>query len=102
MNFLKLASSRQTNGIKAISIIAFSICLSLSSQAQAKISEVRFGVFAHNIETNVAKNAGKEDGPDLQVEVLFDSPQWLGFAGSPRPSIVGSLNTQGGLCHPFW
>jgi lipid A 3-O-deacylase len=64
--------------------------------AQAQISEVRGAIMAHNVETNVSKNAGKEDGPDLQVEVLWTSPDWLRFAFSPRPSVVGSLNTQGG------
>ncbi len=63
--------------------------------AKAQISEVRGAIMAHNIETNVSKNAGKEDGPDLQVEVLWNSPDWLRFAFSPRPGVVASLNTQG-------
>jgi lipid A 3-O-deacylase len=63
--------------------------------AQAKVSEVRGALYAHNVETNVSKNAGKEDGPDVQAEILWDSPRWLGFAASPRPSAVISINTQG-------
>jgi lipid A 3-O-deacylase len=63
--------------------------------AQAKVTEVRGAIYAHNVETNVSKNAGKEDGPDVQAEVLWDSPRWLGFAASPRPSAVISINTHG-------
>lgn len=78
-------------------IAGFSLVIAslLGAPAQAQISEVRGAIMAHNIETNVSKNAGKEDGPDLQVEVLWNSPDWLKFAFSPRPSVVASLNTQG-------
>lgn len=68
---------------------------SAGGPAQAKVSEIRGAIMAHNIETNVSKNAGKEDGPDVQVEVLWDSPDWLRFAFSPRPSAIASLNTRG-------
>jgi lipid A 3-O-deacylase len=67
----------------------------VAAPVEAKVSEARFGLFAHNVETNVSKNAGKEDGVDIQVEVLFDSPNLLRFAGAPRPSLVASLNSQG-------
>jgi lipid A 3-O-deacylase len=67
----------------------------LATPALADVSEVRFGAFAHNVETNVAKNAGKEGGQDLQIEVLFDSPNLFKRLGAPRPSLVASLNTQG-------
>jgi lipid A 3-O-deacylase len=73
------------------SIISSLACL----PAQAQISELRGAIMAHNVETNVSKNAGKEDGPDVQVEVLWSSPKWLKFAFSPRPGVVASLNTQG-------
>ena len=66
-----------------------------SPTAQAKVNEVRGALYAHNIKTNVSKNAGKEDGPDVQAEVLWDSPSWLRFAASPRPSAVISINTHG-------
>jgi lipid A 3-O-deacylase len=71
------------------------VCWGLATPALADVSEVRFGAFAHNVETNVAKNAGKEGGQDLQIEVLFDSPPLLRRIGAPRPSLVASLNTQG-------
>jgi hypothetical protein len=60
----------------------------VAAPVEAKVSEARFGLFAHNVETNVSKNAGKEDGVDIQVEVLFDSPNLLRFAGAPRPSLL--------------
>ncbi|GBF58177.1 hypothetical protein PbB2_01849 [Candidatus Phycosocius bacilliformis] len=70
-------------------------CVTLYAPARAEVSEVRGAVLAHNVETNVSKNAHKEGGPDVQLEVLWESPNWLGFAFSPRPSAVISLNTQG-------
>lgn len=66
-----------------------------STPASAKVSEARIGVFAHNVETNVAKNAGKEGGQDIQAELLFDSPDWLKIIAAPRPALVVSLNTEG-------
>jgi lipid A 3-O-deacylase len=65
------------------------------SMAQAQVSEARIGVLQHNIQLGDPKNANKENGPDLQGEVLFNSPSWLTWAGSPRPSFLGSLNTAG-------
>ena len=80
-------------------LLTASLALAMGSlfalPAQGQISEVRGALMAHNIETNVSKNAGKEDGPDVQVEVLWNSPDWLKFAFSPRPGVVASLNTQG-------
>ncbi len=80
-------------------LLTASLALAMGSlfalPAQGQISEVRGALMAHNIETNVSKNAGKEDGPDMQVEVLWNSPDWLKFAFSPRPGVVASLNTQG-------
>ncbi|WP_395777562.1 hypothetical protein [Aquidulcibacter sp.] len=45
--------------------LAFGITSLFALPAQAQISEVRGAIMAHNIETNVSKNAGKEDGPDV-------------------------------------
>jgi lipid A 3-O-deacylase len=89
--------SFEKSGLKRLHIAAAigGLIALAAAPVQAKVSEARFGLFAHNVETNVAKNAGKEDGVDIQVEVLFDSPNLLKFAGAPRPSLVASLNSQG-------
>lgn len=63
--------------------------------ALAQVSEARVGLLQHNIRLGDPKNADKESGPDLQGELLFDSPSWLSWAGAPRPSLLASLNTAG-------
>jgi len=73
---------------------AFGIISLFALPAQAQVREVCGAIIAHNIETNVSKNASKEDGPDVQVEVLWNNPDWLKFAFSHDPGVVASLNTQ--------
>lgn len=76
-------------------ILGCLVCLlSMPSIAEAQISEVRFGVFDHNVNIH-AKNGGKEKGPDIQAQMVFESPSWLEWAYGPHPLIVGSLNTHG-------
>ncbi|MCG8440447.1 MAG: acyloxyacyl hydrolase [Caulobacterales bacterium] len=53
------------------------------------IDEARVGVLAHDL-TNSA-----EQGPQVAGEILFTSPPLLRRAGSPRPFVYGSFNTQG-------
>jgi lipid A 3-O-deacylase len=88
----KCATGRDKIGFMLVAIV---VAFTTTTPALADISEVRFGVFAHNIETNVSKNAGKEGGQDIELEILFDSPALLKRIGAPRPSLVASLNTQG-------
>jgi lipid A 3-O-deacylase len=63
--------------------------------AEAQALEVHAGVMAHNICVVNCKNADKEDGPNVELQISFDSPSWLAWAGSPQPYIVGSFNTAG-------
>lgn len=56
------------------------------------VSETRFGFQAHD----VAFLAGDdEDGFDVNGEILFVSPDFLGFAWSPRPHVGTHINTAG-------
>lgn len=57
--------------------------------------EGRFGVTAHNIQVIDGKNAGKEDGPNVSIEAVFASPEWLDWAASPRPYVTASMNAAG-------
>jgi lipid A 3-O-deacylase len=63
--------------------------------AEGQGVEARFGVMAHNIKVIDGKNADKEDGPNLSLEAAFPSPDWLDWAGSPRPYLTASINTAG-------
>ena len=51
--------------------------------------EFRFGVTAHDLADHV------EDGPNVTLELLFESPDWLEPIWEPRPFVYGSFNTNG-------
>lgn len=51
--------------------------------------EFRFGVTAHDLADHV------EDGPNVTLELLFASPDFLEGIWSPRPFLYGSFNTNG-------
>ncbi len=59
------------------------------------IEDISVGVLQHNICVLDCDNADKEDGPDISAEVAFVSPDWLGFAASPRPYVAVTANTAG-------
>lgn len=51
--------------------------------------EFRLGVTAHDLSDHV------EDGPNITVDLLFASPDFLDVIWSPRPYLYGSFNTNG-------
>ena len=59
------------------------------------LSEVRFGVTQHNICVQDCDNADKEDGPNINGEIVFNSPDFMSILWSPRPYVMGSANTAG-------
>ena len=59
------------------------------------VDEVRLGVMAHNICVANCDNANKEDGPNINGEVLFASPDFLSWAFDPHPYLMASVNTAG-------
>lgn len=65
------------------------------AQAHAGVAEIHGGVLQHNICVTNCKNADKEDGPNVELQISFDSPDFLAWAFSPQPYIMASLNTQG-------
>jgi len=54
------------------------------------LSEIRLGVLKHS--AAISTNTPKEKGVDGNIEVLFTSPDWLGWMWSPRPHIGASFN----------
>ena len=65
-----------------------------AAQAQF-IEEARVGVLEHNICVIDCDNANKEDGVDIEAELVFASPEFLDLIWSPRPYVVGNVNTAG-------
>lgn len=81
--------------MRASAVAAFSAALAAAPAANAGVDEIHVGVMAHNICVTDCKNANKEDGPNVEVQVSFDSPGFLRWAGSPQPYVMASLNTAG-------
>jgi lipid A 3-O-deacylase len=79
----------------AAGVAAFGAMMALAPQAQAGVDEIHVGVMQHNICVFDCKNADKEDGPNVEFQVSFDSPDFLSWAGSPQPYIMASVNTAG-------
>lgn len=76
-------------------LAAMGAALMASGQAQAGVAEVHAGVMAHNICVTNCKNADKEDGPNVEFQVSFDSPEFLNWAFSPQPYVMASVNAAG-------
>ncbi len=60
-----------------------------------ELEEARFNVMVHDVNLTGNGAGGKEGGADIQGELVFSSPDFLSWAGSPRPYLNGSLNTSG-------
>ena len=76
--------------------LALSLAFAPALTAQAGgIDEIRLGVVAHNVCIANCDNADKEDGPNINGEVVFKSPEVLKILWSPKPYVMGSVNTAG-------
>lgn len=72
------------------SLIALGATAMLAAPASAQlVEEVRLAVVAHDLVDHA------EDGPQIGVEALFKSPDFLSVIGAPRPYVYGSFSTQG-------
>jgi len=80
---------------QAAGLIAFGAVMAMAPAARAEVNEVHVGVLQHNICVINCKNADKEDGPNVEFQVSFDSPDFLRWAFSPQPYVMGSINTAG-------
>src|SRR5215470_6842544 len=76
-------------------LAAFGAAMMLAPPAHAGVDEIHVGVMRHNICVLDCKNADKEDGPNVEVQVSFDSPRFLHWAGSPQPYLMASGNVAG-------
>lgn len=56
------------------------------------ISELRGGLLAHDVGPFSHQ---KEDGVDVNAEILFTSPKFMELIWSPRPTIGATINTSG-------
>lgn len=70
---------------------AAACALLASAPAQAGDTEIRLGIYDHDSKLFASRH--ETNNPDINVEALFRSPDWLGWAGSPRPRIGATVNT---------
>ena len=82
--------------LAALAAAAATVAL-LSSPAPAAaqvklVDEVKIGALAHDLGF---LGHHVETGADINLEVLFASPEALRIIGSPRPHIGGDINTDG-------
>ena len=76
-------------------ILAASAAVVIAPGAAAQVDSIRVGVMEHNICVIDCKNADKESGVNIVGDLRFDSPEFLGWAGSPHPYMMASVNTDG-------
>lgn len=68
---------------------ALALLIAGAAGAEAQLDELRLGLVAHDVVDHA------EDGPQVSVEALFSSPDFLARVWSPRPYLYGSFSTQG-------
>lgn len=81
--------------IAATGIVALVGAVVAAPPAHAGVDEIHIGVMDHNICVTNCDNADKEDGSNIELQVSFDSPGFLNWAGAPQPYLMASINTAG-------
>ncbi|MBI1260560.1 MAG: acyloxyacyl hydrolase [Rhizobiales bacterium] len=79
-----------------LSVAAAMTLLGFSGQAFAGdiVNEVRLGIYDHD--SPVFRSRQEPSEPDINVEVLFNSPDFLSWMANPRPHLGTTINTGGG------
>ena len=105
MNVRRWRASVRPQGRRGLAVagaVAAAVLLPGRAIAQnVTYSEFKFGIWDHDVHFL----GGKEDGADINPELIFASPvgddmianapSWLRWALQPRPTIGGSINTAG-------
>ena len=71
--------------------------LGLSAPALAGdgfVDELRIGIYDHN--SDLTGSRYETSDPDINLEVLFKSPEWLQWMAKPRINIGANVNTGNG------
>jgi len=71
--------------------------LGFAAPAHAEIEELRFGVVGNIRSDHGDIVEGKEEGANVEIEIVASSPDFLNLIGSPRPYVMGSINTGDGV-----
>jgi lipid A 3-O-deacylase len=71
------------------------LALAAATASAELVEEVRLGVMQHNVCLLDCDNGNKEQGPDINGEIVFAPPDFFEVIGSPRPYVVASANLGG-------
>lgn len=78
--------------LRSSSIAAALLCLAAPVAAgESFVDEVRVGIYDHN--SNLTSSRYETSDPDINLELLFKSPQWLQWMAKPRINIGANVNT---------
>ena len=80
---------------RAVTFLLSTLAFTAGTAQADIVSEARLGVMQENICVLDCDNADKEPGQNISAELLFASPDFLDLIWSPKPYVMGSLNTQG-------
>src|SRR5690242_6020424 len=77
----------------AVFLVSISTLGAGPTTAQSKlVDEIKVGALAHDV-TFLGRHL--ESGADINLEVLFTSPDLLSVIASPRPHLGADINTDG-------
>lgn len=81
--------------LKSVAFVAALFVFSAPAMASdGLIDELRVGIYDHN--SNLTASRHETNDPDINLEVLFRSPQWLQWMAKPRINIGANINTGNG------
>ncbi|MGB5092316.1 MAG: acyloxyacyl hydrolase [Parvibaculum sp.] len=78
----------------AIALLGMSMGLATAASAGDVVNEVRLGVYDHD--SSIFRSRHEPDEPDINAEVLFNTPDFLRWMAAPRPHLGTTINTGGG------
>jgi lipid A 3-O-deacylase len=70
---------------------------SVAAPANAKIDEFRLGAVGNIRSDHGDIVEGKEEGANIEFDIVSSSPDFLNLIGSPRPYLMTSINTDDGV-----
>lgn len=77
-------------GLAAVSL------LTVAAAAPAQAGEFRAGIWEHDAEFfGLGGSKGKETSASVSLDYVWESPDWLSWADSPRPYVGGLVNLDG-------
>lgn len=81
-------------------LFCFTLLVAMASftvTATAKIDEIRVGAVGNIRSDHGDIVEGKEEGANIEFDIVSSSPDFLNLIGSPRPYLMASINTDDGV-----